>query len=190
MRHIDLDKDQKSRDKSCLKDCNFNSGSSLMQSHSIAAFHFAGQRDYDLEIEVGELYEVWLEHKWEEPRSCIALAEDVVDGISFFWSVLVDSEIRLINPRKIFSPGTATRPSAPLNFPHMRTQYSTLLLQDIVSVQPMTAPSGHIFTVNYNLGGSHKKSQYRATCRIPVKKVRKCRRQRARVLQAVKVRRS
>ena len=111
-----------------------------------------GWRDYELEIIVGELYEVWLQHDWEEPKPCVPVIQIATDAISPNWEVLVDGQVKDVYAGKIFRSGTATRPEPPFTFPTMKRVWPSLIANDIVSVQPMTAPSGLIFYMDYKFG--------------------------------------
>ena len=111
-----------------------------------------GWRDEPLEIEVGGLYEVWLHHDWEEPKPCVPVIQIATDALSPDWEVLVDGQVKGVHAGQIFRPGTATRPTPPITFPTMKKAWPSLIANDIVSVQPMTMPTGLIFYMDYKLG--------------------------------------
>jgi hypothetical protein len=109
-----------------------------------------GYRDYPLDIVEGEIYEVWLEHSWDGPKACVAVSRIATDKgspsweISPDWDILVDGQVRRVFADRVFRQGTATRPPTFI-FPKVRKVGYSQLAQEIVSVQPMTAPSGLIF---------------------------------------------
>ena len=103
-----------------------------------------GYRDYPLDIVEGEIYEVWLEHSWDGPKACVAVSRIATDKGSPDWEILVDRHVRRVFAERVFSQGTATRPPTFI-FPKPRQVGYSQLAQEIVSVQPMTAPSGLIF---------------------------------------------
>ena len=119
---------------------------------SDTAMSRSGWRDEPLEIEVGGLYEVWLHHDWEEPKPCVPVIQIATDALSPDWEVLVDGQVKGVHAGQIFRPGTATRPAPPITFPTMKRVWSSLIANDIVSVQPMTMPTGLIFYMDYKLG--------------------------------------
>ena len=103
-----------------------------------------GYRDYPLDIVEGEIYEVWLEHSWDGPKACVAVSRIPIGKGSPDWEILVDGQVRRVFADRVFSQGTATRPPTFI-FPKVRKVGYSQLAQEIVSVQPMTAPSGLIF---------------------------------------------
>jgi hypothetical protein len=103
-----------------------------------------GYRDYPLDIVEGEIYEVWLEHSWDGPKACVAVSRIATDKGSPDWEILVDGHVRRVFADRVFSQGTATRPPTFI-FPKVRKVGYSQLAQEIISVQPMTAPSGLIF---------------------------------------------
>ena len=119
---------------------------------SDTAMSRSGWRDEPLEIEVGGLYEVWLHHDWEEPKPCVPVIQIATDALSPDWEVLVDGQVKGVHAGQIFRPGTATRPTPPITFPTMKKAWPSLIANDIVSVQPMTMPTGLIFYMDYKLG--------------------------------------
>ena len=98
-----------------------------------------GWRDEPLEIEVGSLYEVWLQHDWEEPKPCVTVIPTSAGTNFRRWEVLVDGQVKDVYAGQIFRSGTATRPAL-------------LSINEIVSVQPMTMPVSSIFYVDYKFG--------------------------------------
>ena len=123
-----------------------------MNTTADAAMSRSDWRDYELEIEVGSLYEVWLHHDWEEPKPCVPVIQIATDAISPNWEVLVDGQVKEIYAGKIFRPGTATRPAPPLTFPTLKRVWPSLIANEIVSVQPMTMPVSNIFYMDYKFG--------------------------------------
>jgi hypothetical protein len=111
-----------------------------------------GWRDYELDITAGKLYEVWLHHDWEEPKPCVPVIQIATDAISPNWEVLVDGQTKQVHGGQIFKSGTATRPNPPITFPTMKRVWSSLIANDIVSVQPMTMPVSSIFYMDYKFG--------------------------------------
>jgi hypothetical protein len=111
-----------------------------------------GWRDYELEIEVGSLYEVWLHHDWEEPKPCVPVIQIATDVLSPNWEVLVDGQVKEIYAGKIFRPGTATRPNPPFTMPIIKNTPAPLFINEIVRVQPMTMPVSSIFYMDYKFG--------------------------------------
>jgi len=77
----------------------------------------SGWRDYELDIIVGELYEVWLHHDWEEPKPCVPVTQIATDAISPNWEVLVDGQVKKVHAGQIFRSGTTTRPNPPFTMP-------------------------------------------------------------------------
>jgi hypothetical protein len=115
-----------------------------------------GWRDYELDIIIGELYEVWLQHDWEEPKPCVTVIQIATDAISPNWEVLVNEQVKEVHGSQIFKSGTATRPNPPITMPTMKRVWPSLIANDIVSVQPMTLPSGLLFYLDYTLGEEKK----------------------------------
>ena len=107
-----------------------------------------GYRDYPLDIVEGEIYEVWLEHSWDGPKACVAVSRIATDKGSPDWEILVDGQVRRVFADRVFSQGTATRPPT-FMFPKVRKVGYSQFAQEIISVQPMTAPSGLIFYQDY-----------------------------------------
>ena len=112
----------------------------------------SGRRDYELEIEVGGLYEVWLHHDWEEPKPCVPVIQIASDVVSPNWEVLVDGEVKEVHAGQIFRTGTATRPNPPFTMPTMKRVWPSLIANEIVKVQPMSLPSGLLFYMDYKFG--------------------------------------
>ena len=104
----------------------------------------SGYRDYPLDIVEGEIYEVWLEHSWDGPKACVAVSRIATDKGSPDWEILVVGQVRRVFADRVFSQGTATRPPT-FMFPKVRKVGYSQFAQEIISVQPMTAPSGLIF---------------------------------------------
>ena len=115
-----------------------------------------GWRDEPLEIIEGELYEIWLQHDWEEPKPCVPVVRIATDAISPNWEVLVDGQVQRVHAGQIFRQGTATRPDPPIPFPKIQRVGSALFVNDIVGVQPMTAPTGRLFYMDYKYGKEEK----------------------------------
>ncbi len=112
----------------------------------------SGWRDYELDIIVGELYEVWLQHDWEEPKLCVPVIQIATDATSPNWEVLVDGQVKDVYAGQIFRSGTATRPEAPITMPIIKNVPAPLFINEIVNVQPMTMPVSSIFYVDYKFG--------------------------------------
>jgi hypothetical protein len=112
----------------------------------------SGWRDYELDIIVGELYEVWLHHDWEEPKLCVPVIQIATDAISPNWEVLVDGQVKKVHAGQIFRSGTATRPEAPFTMPIIKNVPAPLFINDIINVQPMTMPVSSIFYMDYKFG--------------------------------------
>ena len=111
-----------------------------------------GLRDYELEIIVGELYEVWLHHDWEEPKPCVPVIQIATDSISPNWEVLVDGQVKEVHARQIFRPGTATAPMPPFTMPTMKRVWPSLIANDLISIQPMSLPPALLFYLDYTFG--------------------------------------
>ena len=92
----------------------------ISERAAAALAHFPGHRTSPLEIVVGEMYEVWLQHDWEEPRICVPVKQLAHDQREYNWEVLVDGAVRRVYATQIFDIGTATRPSPPITFPKAR----------------------------------------------------------------------
>jgi hypothetical protein len=69
----------------------------------------SGYRTYDLDIEEGGLYEIWLTPSWRAPKTCLAVRCSHPQGN--FWDVLVDGTVKRIAATRIFTPGTSTEPT-------------------------------------------------------------------------------
>ena len=123
-----------------------------MNTTSDTAMSRSGWRDYELEIEVGGLYEVWLHHDWEEPKPCVPVIQIATDALSPNWEVLVDGQVKEVHAGQIFRPGTATRPNPPFTMPIIKNTPAPLFINEIVKVQPMTMPVGSIFYMDYKFG--------------------------------------
>lgn len=108
----------------------------------------SGYRDYPLQVVEGELYEVWLKHDWEEPKPCVTVSSVAV-GLEDGWKVLVDGTIHEVLETRIFKTGTATRPDPPFGFPHIKNLPSSVFAMSTVEVQPMKAPAGSLFYMDY-----------------------------------------
>jgi hypothetical protein len=113
-------------------------------------------RDYELDIIVGELYEVWLQHDWAEPKPCVPVTQIATDVISPNWEVLVDGQVKEVHAGQIFRSGTTTRPNPPFTMPIIKNVGAPLFINDIVSVQPMTMPVSSIFYMDYKYGEEEK----------------------------------
>ena len=111
-----------------------------------------GWRDYELEIIVGELYEVWLQHDWEEPKPCVPVIPTSAGTNFRHWEVLVDGQVKEAYAGQIFRSGTATRPNPSFTMPIIKNVPAPLFAIDIVSVQPMTMPVSSIFYMDYKFG--------------------------------------
>jgi len=111
-----------------------------------------GWRDEPLEIEVGGLYEVWLQHDWEEPKPCVTVIPTSAGTNFRRWKVLVDGQVKDVYAGQIFRSGTATRPEPPFTMPTIKNMPALLSINEIVSVQPMTMPVSSIFYMDYKLG--------------------------------------
>lgn len=116
----------------------------------------SGWRDEPLEIIKGGLYEVWLQHDWEEPKPCVPVVRIATDSISPSWEVLVDGQVAKVHAGQIFNPGTATRPDPPLSFPHIKLVKHALITNEIVAVQPMTMVTENLFYMDYKYGKDEK----------------------------------
>jgi len=126
----------------------------LTTSNTIVSL--SGWRDYELDIIVGELYEVWLHHDWEEPKPCVPVTQIATDAISPNWEVLVDGQVKKVHAGQIFRSGTTTRPNPPFTMPIIKNMPALPSINEIVSVQPMTIPVSSIFYVDYKLGEEKK----------------------------------
>ena len=111
-----------------------------------------GLRDYELEIIVGELYEVWLHHDWEGPKLCVPVIPTSAGTNFRRWEVLVDGQVKDVYAGQIFRPGTATAPMPPFTMPIIKNMPALLSINEIVSVQPMTMPVSSIFYMDYKFG--------------------------------------
>ena len=111
-----------------------------------------GWRDEPLEIEVGGLYEVWLQHDWEEPKPCVTVIPTSAGTNFRRWEVLVDGQVKDVYAGQIFRSGTATRPEPLFTTPTIKNVPAPLFAIDIVSVQPMTMPVSSIFYMDYKFG--------------------------------------
>jgi hypothetical protein len=111
-----------------------------------------GWRDGELDIIVGELYEVWLHHDWEEPKLCVPVIQIATDATSPNWEVLVDEQVKEVHGSQIFKSGPATRPNPPFTMPIIKNVPAPLFINEIVSVQPMTMPVSSIFYMDYKFG--------------------------------------
>jgi len=111
-----------------------------------------GWRDEPLEIEVGGLYEVWLQHDWEEPKPCVPVTPTSAGTNFKRWKVLVDGQVKDVYAGQIFRSGTATRPEPPFTLPIIKQRYSGFVPNQIVKVQPMTMPTSSIFHMDYKFG--------------------------------------
>lgn len=89
----------------------------------------------------GEIWEVWIDSRG--PLLGLILGENTEDKFftSRFW-VLVGDQPHSILVARIFPIGKST---APFVMPSTRRIYPTLLAHQIVTVQPMTAPTGRFF---------------------------------------------
>lgn len=116
------------------------------------------------EIFPGAVLEVWLaDHEIPEP--CLVIEEAVPDRpinpcgeIDLFgqeiigqrrWRVLVRDEVVVLFVDRIFNPGTATPPPPAIKFPRINRIPSTLFANELISIQPMSLPSGLLFYLDY-----------------------------------------
>jgi hypothetical protein len=111
-----------------------------------------GWRHYELDIIVGELYEVWLHHDWEEPKTCVPVDRAFTLPGAPDWKILVDGQVREVHAGQIFRIGTATRPESPFTMPTMKRVWPSLIANDLISIQPMSLPSGLLFYLDYTFG--------------------------------------
>ena len=111
-----------------------------------------GWRDEPLEIEVGGLYEVWLQHDWEEPKPCVTVIPTSAGTNFRRWEVLVDGQVKDVYAGQIFRSGTATRPEPLFTMPIIKNVPAPLFINEIMSVQPMTMPTSSIFYMDYKFG--------------------------------------
>ena len=79
----------------------------------MSQIEISGCRYYDLTIETGKLYEVWLTHDGE-PEACVAIRDITPTKESSrpfdIWEVLVGSQLKRIASNNIFEVGKSTRP--------------------------------------------------------------------------------
>ena len=115
-----------------------------------------GWRDEPIEIEAGGLYEVWLQHDWEEPKPCVTVIPTSAGTNFKRWKVLVDGQVKDVYAGQIFRSGTATRPEPPFTMPTIKNVPALLSINEIVSAQPMTSPTSSIFYVDYKFGEEKK----------------------------------
>jgi len=128
-----------------------------MKKHGVdTTMNRHGWRDEPLEIEVGGLYEVWLQHDWEEPKPCVTVIPTSAGTNFKRWKVLVDGQVKDVYAGQIFRSGTATRPEPPFTMPTTKRVWPSLIANDIVSVQPMTMPTSSIFHMDYKFGKEKK----------------------------------
>jgi hypothetical protein len=111
-----------------------------------------GWRHYELDIIVGELYEVWLQHDWEEPKTCVPVIKIASDVLSPNWEILIDGQVKEVHAGQIFRIGTATAPMPPFTMPIIKNVPAPLFINEIVTVQPMTMPVSSIFYMDYKHG--------------------------------------
>jgi hypothetical protein len=111
-----------------------------------------GWRDYELDIIVGELYEVWLHHDWEEPKTCVPVDRAFTLPGAPDWKILIDGQVKEVHAGQIFRIGTATAPMPAFTIPIVKQVYSGLIANEIVNVQPMTMPVSSIFYMDYKFG--------------------------------------
>ena len=108
-----------------------------------------GWRHYELDIIVGELYEVWLHHDWEEPKTCVLVRRTFSLPGSPDCEILIDGSLKRVHASQIFRIGTATAPMPAFTMPIVKQVYSGLFVNEIVNVQPMTMPVSSIFYTDY-----------------------------------------
>lgn len=101
-------------------------------------------QDEELQIIAGELYEVWLKHDWESPKLCVPIIQIATSNNRPNWEILIDGKIECVYASQIFERGKSTRPTK-YEFPKIVRNNSALFVNEIVEVQPMTAPTGSIF---------------------------------------------
>ena len=111
-----------------------------------------GWRHYELDIIVGELYEVWLHHDWEEPKTCVPVDRAFTFLGDPDWKILVDGQVREVHGGQIFRIGTATAPMPTFTMPIIKNAPAPLFINEIVKVQPMTMPTSSIFHMDYKFG--------------------------------------
>ena len=111
-----------------------------------------GWRHYELDIIVGELYEVWLHHDWEEPKTCVPVDRAFTLPGAPDWKILVDGQVNEVHAGQIFRIGTAGAPMPPFTMPIVKNAPAPLFINEIVNVQPMTMPTSSIFHMDYKFG--------------------------------------
>ena len=121
-------------------------------------------RQEDLFVEEGGFYEVWL-RKEDGPRFAIAIkctpfcTDPTTKLPDNTWQVLVDGNLIEIRERRIFMEGCAIAPAV-FEFPILKRIYQQLTINDIVSVQPMSQPSGLCFYVDYTFGDNKNEDKH------------------------------
>lgn len=108
----------------------------------------------------GAVLEVWLQGD-SGPKPCVIIEEDL-SGPSGDWRVLAGEAVIVLKEDRIFQPGKATRPPSAFAMPLIRRVFPTLLANQLVSIQPMTAPSATCFYLDYTYGDK-KTVQYSAS---------------------------
>ena len=107
-----------------------------------------GFRDYELDIELGQLYEVWLHHDGQKE---LAIPYHVYDEKSLFaglqlFDCLVNGRREMLFSTQLFTIGTATRPA---EFAFNKKAYvvnQPLYSISTVTALPYNAPNSTIFT--------------------------------------------
>lgn len=111
-----------------------------------------GWRDYELDIIVGELYEVWLHHDWEEPKTCVLVRRTFSLPGSPDCEILIDGSLKRVHEGQVFRIGTATAPMPAFTMPIIKNAPAPLFVIESVKAQPMTIPTSRLFHMDYKFG--------------------------------------
>lgn len=100
---------------------------------------------------IGQLVWVWI--RGEEPST--ALVIEVLEG--GYYNVLVEEQIHKLSDDYIWTKkDDCVKPPSPFLFPNIKRVYPGLIAQQLVTVQPMTVPSGLLFYLDYSYGSGSK----------------------------------
>jgi len=102
----------------------------------------------------GEIVWVWI--KQDAPEPGLILEKTEYDT----FQVLVGEQIVIVVPDRIWlHKEHCKKPPPQLNFPFVRSVFPNLIANEIVSVQPMTIPSGLLFYLDQQFKGKPEDSE-------------------------------
>jgi len=95
---------------------------------------------------VDDLVEIWI----KSPAIGLIISRSYrTTSMTYVYEVLADGELHERRESKVYDIGKSEQP---FSFPKITNPPHQLIPQDIIKVQPMTAPKGNIFYLDYTYG--------------------------------------